>query len=462
MHPTPGAAAQQQRRVRHHAARTDSRAIHGLLMDARLVDRVEAVLPPHRKREFPPLETLAMFVRQCLSADRSCQQALDDAAVKGLLETGKPCSTNTGGYCRARARLPMELVHTLVRQSGRLVSAGAPRGWQWRGRAVRLVDGATVMLPDTEANQAEYPQPPTQQAGLGFPQMRVVGVLCLGSGALLDAATAPCQGKGSGEQTLLRALLEALERGQVLLGDALFGTYFLLCELIERGVDAVFEQLGTRQRATDFTKGEHLGARDHLIVINKPKDRPQWMSKQDYDRAPARLKIRELRAAGKTLITTMLCARTVSKRAVKILYFQRWNVELDLRNIKTTLKMEMLACKSPQMARKELWVYLLAYNLIRLLMARSALFADQHPRRLSFKHAVQIWLSWQQRGADHQDAALGCALLVLVAQRRVGNRPGRVEPRALKRRPKPFPLLTKPRPIAREDIRQNGHPKKPK
>ena len=284
----------------------------------------------------------------------------------------------------------------------------------------------------------------------------------MGSGALLDAASGPCQGKGSGEQTLLRSMLGTLERGQVLLGDALFGTYFLLCELIERGVDAVFEQLGTRKRATDFTKGEQLGARDHLIVMNKPKDRPQWMSQEQYDRAPAQLKIRELRSGAKTLITTMLCAKAVSKRAVRTLYFERWNVELDLRNIKTTLKMEMLACKSPEMVRKELRVYLLAYNLIRLLMARSALFADQHPRRLSFKHAVQIWLSWQQRGGDNHDAALGCALLVLVAQRRVGNRPGRVEPRAVKRRPKPFPLLTKPRPIAREDVRQNGHPKKPK
>jgi hypothetical protein len=135
-------------------------------------------------------------------------------------------------------------------------------------------------------------------------------------------------------------------------------------------------------------------------------------------------------------------------------------VELDLRNIKTTLGMEQLSCKSPQMARKELWVYLLAYNLIRLLMAQAALLADQIPRQLSFKHTVQIWLSWQQRGGATHDAVSINALLILIAEPRVGQRPGRVEPRALKRRSKPFPLLTKPRQVAREEIRENGHPKK--
>jgi hypothetical protein len=145
---------------------------------------------------------------------------------------------------------------------------------------------------------------------------------------------------------------------------------------------------------------------------------------------------------------------------LKALYRQRWNVELDLRNIKTTLGMEQLRCKTPEMARKELWGYLLAYNLIRLLMAQAALLADQIPRQLSFKHTVQISLSWQQRGGAMHDAVSINALLVLIAEPRVGLRPGRVEPRALKRRLKPFPLLTEPREAAREEIRKNGHPKK--
>ena len=156
----------------------------------------------------------------------------------------------------------------------------------------------------------------------------------------------------------------------------------------------------------------------------------------------------------------MLCPKETPKVVLKALYRCRWNVELDLRNIKTTLGMERLRCKSPEMAIKELWVYLLAYNLIRLLMAQAALLADQIPRQLSFKHTVQIWTAWQQRGGGTHDAVSINALLALIAEPRVGLRPGRVEPRALKRRPKPFPLLTKPRPAAQEEIRKYGHPKK--
>ena len=325
---------------------------------------------------------------------------------------------------------------------------------------VRLVDGATVTLADTEENQDKYPQPTSQKAGLGFPQCRLVALLCLGSGALLEAASGPCEGKGSDEQSLLRSLLDTLQRDDILLGDAFYATYFLLCELIRRGVDGVFEQYGARKRSTDFRKGEKLGARDHLIVLTKPKKKPDWMSQSEYDQAPVTLKVRELYTGGKILVTTFLCPKAVPKAAVKTLYRCRWNVELDLRNIKTTLGMERLRCKTPEMAIKELWVYLLAYNLIRLLMAQAALLADQIPRQLSFKHTVQIWIAWQQRGGGTHDAVSINALLVLIAEPRVGLRPGRVEPRALKRRPKPFPLLTKPRSDAKEEIRKHGHPKK--
>ena len=142
------------------------------------------------------------------------------------------------------------------------------------------------------------------------------------------------------------------------------------------------------------------------------------------------------------------------------LYRDRWHVELDLRNIKTTLGMEMLSCRTPAMAEKEIWVYLLAYNLIRLLMAQAALLADINPRQLSFKHALQLWVAWRQNGTGSYDDSQLTTLFILIAQQQVGNRPGRIEPRALKRRPKPFPLLSKPRSIAREDVRKCGHPKK--
>lgn len=460
MHPNPSACARQQRRVRNHACNSDAYAFFNLLTGPELFDQVESLLPRHRERLFPPTETLSMFLAQALSADRSCQKAVDQAAVKRWVAGLAPCSTHTGAYCRARERLPVEMVRTLARYTGREVTARAPESWRWRGRRVRLVDGTTVVMPDTSANQAAYPQPRSQKPGLGFPLCRMVGIVCLGSGAVLNAATGRYRGKGGDEQSLLRSILDTLERGDVLLGDAYYATYFLLCTLRERGIDAVFEQYGARQRTTDFRCGERLGQRDHLIVLEKPTLKPDWMPQADYDQAPESVTVRELRTGGKTLVTTLLCPKRTPKSALKSLYRSRWHVELDLRNIKTTLGMERLSCQRPAMVIKEIWIYLLAYNLIRLMMAQAALLADRLPRQLSFKHTVQIWIAWAEHrnGAEHDDRLYG--LFVLIAQQRVGERPGRIEPRAIKRRPKPYPLLTKPRALARADVQKHGHPKK--
>jgi hypothetical protein len=459
MHATQRTCLHQQQRIRRRAANSDSYAFFNLLTGPELLEPVETLLPEHRERLFPPTETLSMFLAQAMSADRSCQKAVDEAAIKRLSGGLPRCSTHTGAYCRARQRLPVEMVATLVRRTGYVMAECTPQTWHWRGRAVRLVDGATVALPDTPENQAIYPQPSSQQPGLGFPLCRVVGIVCLASGALLDAAMGPCRGKGSDEQSLLRSILDVLESGEILLGDAFYATYFLLCALRERGIDGVFEQQGSRRRSTDFRRGKRLGPRDHLIELRKPKIKPAWMSQVEYDRAPQALKVRELYCGGKILMTTLLCPKQTTKAALKALYRDRWHVELDLRNIKTTLGMEMLSCRTPAMAQKEIWVYLLAYNLIRLLMAQSALLAEVLPRQLSFKHTLQIWIAWRQSGARSDDDKLA-RLFILIAEQHVGNRPGRIEPRAMKRRPKPFPLLTKPRPIAREQVRKNGHPKK--
>jgi len=449
-----------QHRVLQHAQGNDAYAWFNVLTSPEMFDEVESLLPAHRERLFPPTETLSMFLAQALNADRSCQKAVNEAAVRRTLGALPRCSTHTGAYCRARGRLPIQMVRTLARQSGRWVAAHGVQPWYWRGRPVRLVDGTTVLLPDTPANQAAYPQPRTQQAGLGFPICRVVGVLCLGSGALLDAASGRYLGKGGDEQSLLRSILDCLERGDVLLGDAYYATYFLLCALAERGIDAVFEQYGARQRSTDFRCGQRLGSRDHLIVLEKPAIKPHWMSLADYERAPDTVTVRELRAGGKTLLTTLLDPQQTTKAELRTLYTSRWHVELDLRNIKTTLGMETLSCRSPEMAIKEIWIYLLAYNLIRLIMAQAALLVEQLPRQLSFKHTVQLCLAWtHQAPATHEHFQ---SLLVLIAQQRVGDRPGRIEPRAVKRRPKCYSLLTMPRQAARAKIRKYGHPKKVK
>jgi hypothetical protein len=183
------------------------------------------------------------------------------------------------------------------------------------------------------------------------------------------------------------------------------------------------------------------------------------MSEEDYALAPSDIQVRELKVGGKVLITTMLCANDVDKIELKSLYKKRWHVELDFRDIKTTMGMETLSCKTPEMIEKELWIYLLAYNLIRLLMSQSALLNNILPRQLSFKHTLQLWLSWRQCGVRSCEENI-VKLSTLIAQKKVANRPGRIEPRAVKRRPKPMPLLTKKREEARAEITKNGHPAK--
>lgn len=458
MYPKRNPCAQQQRQIRRHAHNSDASTFFNLLTRPELVSEIESLIPPHRSRVFPPTQTLSMFLAQALSADGSCQNVVNDTAVNRITRGLPRCSTHTGAYCRARQRLPLELLSTLVRQTGRRISTQALE--RWRGRPVRLVDGTTVVLPDTPANQAAYPQPRSQKPGLGFPLCRVVGLLCLESGAVLNAAIGRYQGKGGDEQTLLRSILHTLEQGDLLVGDAFYATYFLLCTLRTLGIDAVFEQYGARQRRTDFRCGQRVGPRDHLIVLQKPIHKPDWMTQTDYDQAPSTLMVRELRTGGKILVTTLLCPKTTHKSALKALFRSRWHVELDLRHIKSTLGMEQLSCQTPTMARKEMWVYLLAYNLIRLLMAQAARHSGSRPRQLSFKHTLQLWIAWEQHGQGLTCDTTRDGLWGLIAQQRVGNRPGRLEPRAIKRRPKPYPLLIKPRAIAREDIRNYGHPKK--
>lgn len=459
MHITRSAKSQQQR-LKHYVAASDAFSFFNQLTSPKLLETLESTLPEHRERLFPPTETLSMFLAQALRPDRSCQNIVNAAAVKRLQSGLPPCSTHTGAYCKARQRLPLDMLSTLVRHTGSLISAQADATWLWNGSRIRLVDGTTVTLPDTEANQAVYPQQSGQKPGLGFPICRIVAVTCLSTGAVLNAAMGNFKGKGGCEQTLLRTLLDTFEAGDMLLGDAFYGTYFLLAELRSRQVDVLFEQYGSRKRSTDFSQGEKLGYRDHLITLTKPKVRPDWMSAEQYTAAPDSLVIRELEVGGKLLITTLTCPISIPKLALKALYQSRWQVELDFRNIKTTLGMETLSCKTPQMGEKEMWVYLLAYNLIRLLMAQSALLADVLPRTLSFKHTLQLWLSWKGTLKQTNDHDSISGLLLLVAEKSVGNRPGRIEPRAIKRRPKPYPLLTKARGEAREDVKKHGHPKK--
>lgn len=254
-----------------------------------------------------------MFMAQALSADRSCQNAINEFSARRVAGGLSACSTSTGAYCRARKRLPQDMVSSLVRFTGQAMTTSVPPAGTWRGRPVRLVDGTTVSIADTPENQAAFPQPTTQKPGLGFPIVRLLGLFCLSSGAVLDAATSAYHGKGSDEQTLLRSLLDRLEPTSVLVGDAFFPSYFLLADLKRREVDGIFEQHGSRRRSTDFRRGYRLGERDHVIELEKPKVRPSWMTEAQYAQAPNRLVVRELQVGGKTLVTTLLCAKQTPK-----------------------------------------------------------------------------------------------------------------------------------------------------
>lgn len=450
------------RRLRQHRTRVTQRVreieavdFFNMLTGPELLETTEAHLPEHRERLYPPTVTLSMFMMQALNEDSSCQKAVNGWAARRTAEGLSPRSIDTGAYCKARQRLPIEMVRALTRQTGRLLNTRAQACWRWRGRRVKLVDGTGISMPDTPENQKCYPQSSGQAPGVGFPLARLVGVLCLSTGAVLDAALGPHAGKGTSELGLLRSLGDVFSPGDVMLADAYYCNYFLIATLRQLGVDVLFEQNGAR--ITDFRRGEALGRRDHLVRWAKPSSRPEWMTREQYKAFPDELTMREAKVGGRVLVTTMLDQRSVRKGELNHLYQRRWNVELDIRNIKTTLGMEVLRCRTPMMAQKEVWVHLLAYNLIRVLMAQAACAAGVHPRELSFKHTVQIWIEWASHIPNAHAERRQAALFRLIAQRRVGNRPGRLEPRARKRRPKSYQWLKVPRRRARRQIRLHGY-----
>jgi hypothetical protein len=447
----------RQRSIGRQAGDVDANCFFNLLTSPQLLESVEMQLPEHRERTYPPTVTLAMFLGQVMSADGSCQNAVNQANVSRLLSGLAPNGTSTGGYCLARQRLPLEMVKCLTQKTGELVSTSTPRKWLWRGRHVKQVDGSTILMPDTEDNQAHYPQHGQQNVGVGFPLARLVAVISLSTGVVQDVAMGAYKGKGTGEHGLFRELMDAFVEGDIMLADSYYCSYFLIAALQARGVDVLFEQHGARP--TDFRRGQKLGAREHIVRWSKPV-KPSWMSLEDYQICPDEIPVREVRVGKKVLVSTFLKPRQVSKKTLSELYLQRWHVELDLRNIKTTLGMEMLSCKTAEMCQKELWIYLLAYNLVRLLMAEAALQGGVLPRQLSFKHTLQIWLAWnlQQFMTTSQEDTT--TLFLLITGIRVGNRPGRIEPRAVKRRPKPYPRLKNPREKERKNIIARGHDKK--
>jgi len=436
------------------------------ILDAQMVeDALAAEGVTYNQSIYTPFVTLCTFLSQVLDPDHSCRAAVARVIVWLALHDRKPCSEQTGTYCDARLRLPLEVVVRLVRRTGREVEAGAAADWLWKGRRVLLVDGTTASMPDTPRNQAAFPQPNSQAKGVGFPVVRMVAIIALATGVVLDLATGPYAGKETGETALFRTLWGRLEPGGIVLGDRVFASFFGIAGLSERGLDGLFRM--HQRRRYDFRRGRRLGVEDHAVSWTKP-DRPDWMDEATYGRMPAGLEVRELRLKLErpgfrvdelVLVTTLGDGVRYSKEELADLFLERWHIELDFRSIKCALKMDILRCQSPEMVEKEIWMHLLAYNLIRGVMARAARAHGRAPRRVSFTGA------WQTMKAFH-DSLIGAlpakrerlvaAMLKAIAGHRVGDRPGRVEPRATKRRPKKLRYLNEPRREARKRLMANA------
>ena len=401
---------------------------------------------------YSPAVTLWVFLSQCLSADHSCCDAVARLIAWRLARGQKPCSADTGAYCTAREKIPEAACLKLVRDTGRQVEDDAPDDWLWLGRRVRSVDGSTITMPDTPANQAEYPQPASQRPGCGFPILRIVVVFSLAVGTVLNSAVGQYHGKRTGENSLFRTLHQSLQPNDVVLADRYFSGWFDIALLHQRGVDVVIRK--HQARATDFRTGQKLGWHDHLVCWEKPA-RPAWMSREQYRALPSALTLREVRVlvAPKgfrtkrlIVVTTLLDAELYPADEIAVLYRRRWQAELNLRSLKIVLQMDHLRCLTPHRVRNELAMHLVGYNLIRQVMAAAACQAGREPWTISFKGALQTINNLLPAQAASVSTDTWCtALLTAIATHVVGNRPDRIEPRVRKRRPKNYPLMNKPR-----------------
>jgi Transposase DDE domain len=409
-------------------------------------------------RVFSPLVTLWVFLGQVLSADHSCRAAVARLIAHRLCRGQRPCSAETGAYCQARRRLPETFFSEVACAVGRNLDARVQRDWLWKGRRVYLFDGTTVTMPDTRENQKAYPQVYNQKPGLGFPIARLGALISLACGAVVNLGFCQYAGKGQGEVSLLRRLWDVLLPGDVLLADSLTSNFTNIVQLQSRGV-ALVSRLNKAHRTADFRRGRRLGPDDHVVQWRKPTS-IRSLDWQTYKALPESITIRETRIRVRqpgfrtreiVVVTTLLDPEQASKEDLASLYRARWNNELDLRALKSSMQMSELRCKTPELVRKEVWAHILAYNLIRTVMAQAAARHGVAPRTISFTGAMQTLEAFQPLldFGVRQDAAgrlrLYHDLLDAIATHRVGDRPDRYEPRLKKRRRNNYDWLTKPR-----------------
>lgn len=408
-----------------------------------------------RERIYTPFVTLLMFIKQVLCADKSCKQAVVSLVAKQAAD-GKndTTSTNTGPYSKARQRLPEETIHDLVKEIGASVSQNAAVGWKVYGREIKAFDGTTIKMADSEENQKQFPQHANQKQGAGFPIARLLIIVSLTVGTVVDYAIDAYKGKGTGEQSLLRRVIGSINENDIVLGDRYFPSYFLMADLKVANVDGIFR--GQSQRSYDFRKGERLGKNDHIVEWIKPQ-KPSWMDQASYDAYPSKIKMREFKVNGNIYVTTFFNSKKYRKQELAKIYKLRWHIEININSIKTTMNMDMLSCKTPNMVRKEIGIHLLAYNLIRTIMAEACQNHGADPKKISFKGTIQLLNSFMPYFAssdNNKNKNIYEKMLALIVKNKIGNRPGRFEPRLIKQRRKPFKPLNKPRSIEKNRLKK--------
>ena len=403
------------------------------------------------------------FLAQALRDGKgaACAATVADIATYMQQVGGPVPSGDTGDYCRARAKLDLDALRRLTVQTAQRLEGQADRSWLFHGLHPTLIDGFTFTMPDTYDNQKQFPQQSNQRPGAGFPIARACVVLSLATAAVQDMNIGPYEGKQTGESALLRGILDCLHPGDVAVFDRIFCSFLMLAIL--RMQDVHFCTRLHQRRPVDFRKGRRLGPGDMLVTWIRPK-RPAWMSEELYEQIPETMTLRQVRfqvtEPGKrteelVVVTSLTDPDEYPVEAIAALYGYRWNAELDIRDIKQTLGLDHVRCKTPDMVRRELWVTLLAYNLIRKLIATAAAMHDKQPRQIGFTLACQTVLSsWMllATGACRDERRLWELALKRIAANEVANRPGRIEPRMIKRDRQHYPMMHEPRPELRRRL----------
>jgi hypothetical protein len=458
-----GRFCQQVRFLQRQFLQDGESPFTNVLSEEVVAQALRAVELVWKDRIYTPLVTLWVFLGQVLSQDHSCRAAVARLIAHRVSRGRRPCSADTGAYCQARKRLPEGFFADVARKTGQSLENHAKREWLWKHRRVLAYDGSSVSMPDTTENQQAYPQPPQQRLGVGFPLARMAAFFSLSCGAVLDLAISPYAGKGNSEMGMLRQLWEVLRPGDVMLADRYMCAWHEIFLLKRRGVDVVIRL--NHHRKADFRCGKRLGKGDHNVCWLRPYIRS--LSGQAQKQLPEYLEVRETRVVVQqpgfrsrkmVVVTTLLDADEVTARDLANLYRARWNAELDLRSLKQTMQMDILRCKTPELVRKEIWTHILAYNLIRAIIAQAANKHNVEPRTISFKGAVQTLEAFQPLIAIQGDRDrtrrqnLYQQMLDAVATHRVADRPDRVEPRLRKRRPKKYDSMLEPRDVIKRKM----------